>query len=195
LRRRPLLIAFGIVLIVVGAVVMWYVVAMLKDTIQVVAARVDVPRGEILKATDLVTVEIRPDPSLRTIPAASLESLVGQRVVSDLSAGGLVVPEAVSEKLSPEPDQALVGVPLTLGQQMPGIVPRLGQPIALVAFSDDKETSVFEADGIYEAVVVAVTAVTDTQVALTVSVPTATAATLTRLSALGKLAVYFESEG
>jgi LysM repeat protein len=194
LRRRPLLIAFGVVLVVIGAIVMWYVVTMLKDTVQVVASRVDVPRGQILQLNDLTTVEVRPDPNLKTIPASELESLVGMRVLSDLSAGGLVAPAAVTAKLLPEPGYALIGAPLTLGQQMPGVMPRIGQPVSLVP------TSVAESDGVslpasYAAVVVAVTPVSDTQIALTVSVPVVDAPVLVRLAASNGLAVYFESEG
>jgi hypothetical protein len=195
LRRRPLLIAFGVVLVVVGAIVMWYVVSILKDTVQVVAARVDVARGEIVELTDLTTVEIRPDPSLHIIPADQLESLVGRRAMSDLSAGGLVVPEALTDHLLPEPGEALIGVPLVLGQQMPGIMPRIGQPVALVPTPREEGASTPEAARVYEATVIAVTTVSETQIALTVSVPVAEAATLARLAAVNEVAVYFESEG
>jgi hypothetical protein len=197
LRRRPVLIAFGVVLVVVGAIVMWYVVTMVKDTTQVVAARVDVARGEVIELSDLTTVEIRPDPLLQTIPAADLSALVGQRALADLSAGSIVVPAALTEQLLPEPGQALVGAPLTLGQQMPGIMPRIGQPVSLVPTprDDPAQAPNPELTRVYEATVVAVTSLSETQIALTVSVPVADAARLTRLAAAGQIAVYFDSEG
>ena len=49
-----------------------------------------VQRGEVITREDLVTVRVGVDPALKPIPAAQLDSIVGQRAALDLAAGGLV---------------------------------------------------------------------------------------------------------
>jgi hypothetical protein len=190
LRRRPLLIALGVILIVVGAITSWYVVTIVKDTASVVAALSDIPRGGLIDRSALTVIEIRPDPLLRTVPAAELESLVGQRASADIPAGVIVAPEAVSAELLPAAGQAIVGIALAVNQR-PATPPRLRQPITLVALADSAGAETSQ----YEAVVVAVTQTADGQsVVLDVSVAKEQAAAIARLAADDRIAAYWDAE-
>jgi hypothetical protein len=195
LRRRPLLIALGILLIVASAFVSWYVVAMVKDTTQVVAALGDIPRGAVIARTDLTTVEVRPDPLLATIPAADLESLVGRRAATDIPAGVIVAPASVTDTLLPAPGQAIVGVALGADQR-PATAPRPGQPVTFVATPRTNDDPPGGAPAqTFEAVVVAATAVTDAQVTVVdVTLPEAEAAELAALAATGRIAAVWNAE-
>jgi hypothetical protein len=194
LRRRPLLIALGVILVVVGAITSWYVVTIVKDTASVVAALTYIPRGGLIERSALTVIEIRPDPLLRTLPASELESLVGQRASVDIPAGVIVAPEAVSAELLPAAGQAIVGVSLAAIQR-PATPPRLRQPITLVALAAaDAETQAKQPQ--YQAVVVAVTtSSSDGQsVVIDVSVPKDQAADIARLAAGDQLAAYWDAE-
>ncbi|MDR0990638.1 MAG: SAF domain-containing protein [Propionibacteriaceae bacterium] len=195
LRRRPVLIALGVVLIVVSAVVAWYVVAIVKDTVQVVAAVVDIPRGSVLERHQLTTVEIRPDPLLKTIAAADLEQLIGQRAVADISAGVIVAPAAVSQTLLPEAGQAMVGLRLESGQ-LPATLPRHGQPITVTSTpADNGDPNGPFGEKTFAAVVVNYSEHPDQgYTVLDVVVPVDQAASLAGVAATGRVAVFWNAE-
>ena len=68
---------------------------------EVVAVRASVQRGEVITREDLVTVRVGVDPALKPIPAAQLDSIVGQRAALDLAAGGLVTADQVAPAVLP----------------------------------------------------------------------------------------------
>jgi len=199
LRRRPWLIALGLLLIVISAIVSWYVVTMVKDTVQVVAALKSIPRGSVIERSDLTTAEIRPDPLLRTIPAAELDRLVGQQAAADISAGVLVAPEAVTAQLPPAVGQAVVGVALGV-DQMPATRPRHGQPVTLVTTPGQGDTAGGQADSAATPPEVAATVLdySDDEVSgvlvIDVLVPKEQAATVASLAAQNRLAAYWDAE-
>jgi hypothetical protein len=194
LRRRPLLIAVGVLLIVVSAIVAWYVVAMVKDTVQVVAALNTIPRGSVITRADLTTVEIRPDPLLRTVPASALDALVGQRAAADIPAGVIVAPSAVTDRLPPEAGQAVVGVALNV-DQMPATRPRHGQPITLVTIPGPGAETATTAPAEIPAVVLDYTESTDQGLlVIDVTVPKDRAANVASLAAASRLAAYWDAE-
>jgi len=188
------LIAVGVLLIVVSAIVASYVVSIVKDTVQVVAALDTIPRGSLIERIDLTTVEIRPDPLLKTIPATDLDSLVGRRAAADIPAGVIVAPGAVTDRLPPESGQAIVGVALTV-DQMPATRPRHGQPITFVTTpesgADVTKISPIE----IPAIVLEYTGFSDQGwLVIDVTVPKDQAATVASLAAAGRLAAYWDAE-
>jgi hypothetical protein len=189
------LIALGVSLIVLGAIVSWYVVTMVKDTVTVVAALTDIPRGGQIERADLTTVEIRPDPLLRIIPATEITDLVGQWAAADISAGVIVAPQAISDELPPVAGQAIVGVALAANQR-PATPPRLGQPITLVAVPDDRTDSVAtQTTTQIQAVAWAVTEVSETRlIVIDVTVAKEEAATVARWAAQNRIAAYWDAE-
>lgn len=132
LRRRPFAIAIGVLIVVLGALITAFIVASAQDTVQVVAVRADVNRGDIIDAADLMTVALRPDPALRTVPADQLATLIGKRAATDLHAGGLVAPSSVTEQVIPPAGQTVVGIPLEVGQ-LPGWTLKNGDKVRIIS--------------------------------------------------------------
>ena len=120
LQRSPLLIVFGLLVLAAGAAFGWFMWATTSTASEVVAAKQDVQRGQIITAEDLTTVRVTLDPSLRTVPGSDLPTLVGKRAAADLSAGTLVSPDVVTDVLLPPTGMSVVAVPVDAG-----LVPRV----------------------------------------------------------------------
>lgn len=118
MRRRPLLLAASIVGVGLGALLTVWAWSATTASTEVVAVRETVLRGEHIERADLMTVRIGADPTLRTVAAADLDSLVGQRAALDIAAGGLLTTDAVAPVVVPATGLALVGVAL-----QPGMLP------------------------------------------------------------------------
>ena len=115
LQRRPLTVVLAVVLVCLGGVTGLWLWTSSSAATEVVAVRASVERGHLIAATDLTTVRVTLDPSLQTVPAAGLESLVGKRAVTDLAAGTLVAPGQVSDAVVPGAGLAVVAVPIAAG--------------------------------------------------------------------------------
>ena len=189
-RRRPWLLVLSALLIALGALLAGTVVNMVKDTVPVVVAARDVPRGAQLTAEDLTTVDVHPDPALRTVPGADMAGLVGETVRVDLPQGALVVPGSTGEEIAPVEGQALVGVALT-PPQMPAGGLKPGQIVQLISTprqGDDVTTDSPVID--VEAVIVTTEVVVDTNLTVVnVTVDAAQAPLVATLSATGRLAL------
>lgn len=189
-RRRPWLWVLSALLIALGALLAGTVVNMVKDTVPVVVAARDVPRGAQLTAEDLTTVDVHPDPALRTVPGADMAGLVGETVRVDLPQGALVVPGSTGEEIAPVEGQALVGVALT-PPQMPAGGLKPGQIVQLISTprqGDDVTTDSPVID--VEAVIVTTEVVVDTNLTVVnVTVDAAQAPLVATLSATGRLAL------
>ena len=118
LSRRPFLVVLAAVLVAAGAVAggLLWVSATTAD--EVVMVRQNVARGEVVTAQDLGTIRVGVDPSLSTVPAGQMASLVGKRASADLTAGTLLSGTQVSETVVPGPGESVVGVPIS-----PGLMP------------------------------------------------------------------------
>lgn len=112
-RRRPALLALGVLLVVLGALGASYLATSLSHTIPVIALARAVPRGQELTDADLVEAHVAPDPALSPIPFADRGSVVGQVAVTDLEPGTLLTRAAVGSHSFPPAGQAVVGVGVT----------------------------------------------------------------------------------
>jgi flagella basal body P-ring formation protein FlgA len=90
-----------------------------------------VHRGEVIEASDLMAVRVGVDPALTPIPAADLQSLVGQRAAMDLAAGGLVTRQDVTASVLPAEGMSVVGVSLPAGG-LPGTALQAGDRVRIV---------------------------------------------------------------
>ncbi len=195
LRRRPLLIAAALVLVTVGALTAAWLTTVVGHTVPVVAVRDTIHRGEQITREDLMTVNISPDPALKTVPASSLDSVVGKYATSDLPAGGILPAEAYSPTNALPAGQALVGVSLTPAQA-PSKALAAGDRIKIVVTPRAQDDPPSTAPATIDAVVVASRAVGDQgQVILDVSVPKAQAALLAATAATGRVAVILDGMG
>lgn len=138
LKRNRTWLAAGVMLIALGGIAAWFVVANLSGTTPVVAMRNDVPAGAVLTGADLTTVNIGNAASLQTVPASRLTQLVGTRTNLDLKAGTLLPPAAITDKLLPPAGQSLVGLALAPGQ-LPGTPLQPGDIVRLVSTPKDQD--------------------------------------------------------
>lgn len=116
LRKRPLVAAWGFGLVALGALLGVWAWTVASSTIDVVATRTLVARGELIEPQDLVVVRVNPDPALQVVPGGQFDSLVGRRAATDIVAGALVSPAQVADAVVPPSGMSLVGVPLEAGQ-------------------------------------------------------------------------------
>ena len=193
LRRRPALVVAALALMLVGALVSAWAYTSLGNTQEVVAARVDVPRGQVITADDLRLVRIGVDPSVSVVPASQAAGLVGQRAAVDLRAGQLLVPGAVTSQVYPQPGMSTVGLSL-LAAQLPSEPLRVGDRVRVVSTPGAQGDVSPSALVVFDGMVVAVSARDATgSTDVTVQVESSVAAEVAARSATGKVALVVDS--
>lgn len=131
LRRRPLMVLVSVTLMLLGAVlglVVWWTAT---NSVEVVAIRSAVDRGEVIATEDLMLVRVSVDPAVQVVPSSQLGSLVGKRAASDLSVGSLLSPTEVSDAVVPSTGESIVGIALGVGQ-LPAEPLRPGDRVRLI---------------------------------------------------------------
>ncbi|HEY3407148.1 MAG TPA: SAF domain-containing protein [Propionicimonas sp.] len=190
LQRSPLLIVLGVLVLAAGAVFGWFMWATTSTATEVVAARVDVERGQMITGQDLTTVRVTIDPSMRTVPGSDLQALVGQRAAADLSAGTLVSPDQVTDVLLPPTGMSVVSVPIDAGL-VPSVPIRAGDTVRLVQ-TPATGGELASTPLTVTAEVVSV-AVDDPTTVVNVLVPSDKAGDLAALAATGRVALVLDS--
>lgn len=115
-RRRPGLIALGVVLVVVLFLGFMAALNSSGQSTQVLALAATVSRGEQIEPDDLTTVEVPSDTTLAVFEASQFEDIVGQYAAVDLLPGSTLTTTAVTTELAPEPGYSVVGVALSTTQ-------------------------------------------------------------------------------
>lgn len=139
-RRSPRLIALGVLLVVLGGLGAAALYTMNANHESVIVMATDVRRGEVVEASDLAVVEVPDTLSVPRLSATELESLVGQRALSDLPSGSFPLHRHVGE--NPLPDgEALVGLRLTLGRLPSSDLPA-GTKVRVVGLTEGSEQAV-----------------------------------------------------
>lgn len=131
LRRRPALIAAGVLVVALGALIAVWAYNSTSSTVAVVAVRETIVRGQTIEASDLVAVQITTDPALSPVSGDRLEELVGQQAAMDMSAGSLVTNDQVTSAALPPAGESIVGVILTGGSTPAGQV-QVGDNVRIV---------------------------------------------------------------
>lgn len=195
LRRRPVMALAGVGLVVLGALAAVWVYLSSTDAVSVVAVRETVMRGETITAGDLMTVQVTPDPALQVVPAAELDSYVGQRAARDLSAGSLLTPDAAAAAVVPAEGQSVVGLALT-PELMPGEPLQIGDRVRVIATPGQSgDPAAFDAaDTVFPAEVVGVSGSVETgKTVVSVLVPESEAAQIAQWASAGRVAVVLDS--
>lgn len=193
LRRRPVLVAASIAAVCLGGLLGAFAWTATSDTRSVVAVRSAVERGAVIGREDLMAVQVGLDPALTPIPAAQVETLVGQRAAVDMAAGTLVTREQVTTAVLPPAGSSIVGVPVPAGL-LPGEPLVAGDRIRVVATPGAQGEFTNEPPVTIPAVVVGVRAQVDTGVSVvSVEVPQDRAAELAARAATGNVAVVLDS--
>ena len=125
-RRRPMLIAAGIALAVVGGLGSWYFFTTVGNTTTVLTVNKDIPRGQQITAQDLGTLQISGDQATNALKATQTKEAIGDVAMVDLPAGTLVGDSRVVAD-----GKSLVGVALTAAQ-MPSQTLVAGDKVRLV---------------------------------------------------------------
>lgn len=190
-RARPMrtLIAAGVVL--AGALGGAWVWASTTATVEVVAARTTLLRGQVIDRADLVTVRVGVDPVLHPVPASQLESLVGQRAVVDIAAGGFVPAGSVSETLLPGQGFSVVGLSVGAGLVPSGPL-EPGDRVRIVS-TPGQQADVEGTPATVDATVVRVSSADSGEVLVDVQVAESAAAALAARSASGRVAVVLDA--
>ncbi|MDZ4235270.1 MAG: SAF domain-containing protein [Dietzia sp.] len=107
-RRRPIVLAAGIVTVVLSVLLGVYLVNGLRETEQALVTRVDLEQGQTIVESDLETRTINADSGLDilTDPAA----VVGMQATGPMAAGTLLNPSSVALQVLPPAGQSIVGV-------------------------------------------------------------------------------------
>jgi hypothetical protein len=193
-KRSRIWIAAALVLIALGGLIAWFVVANLRDTTPVVAVRNDIPRGSIINAADLTTANINHDATLQTLPASQLAQIVGKRTNVDLKAGTLIPPAAITDTLLPPAGQSLIGLALAPGQ-LPATALHPGDKVRLVSTPKDQDdpTAASPAVTILGEVVTSTTLTDTTKTRVDVLVSVNDSATAAALAATNRVALIVDS--
>lgn len=136
-RRQPRWIAAGLLAIALGglgATLLWQE---LTTSTQVVVLQRPVPRGEVIKATDLRAVEVGSLTEVSSVPATELPSLVGKRALVDLAQGSLLPRGAVGTP-DLERGASQVGLKLAPGRLPTGELSQ-GTPVRLIPLEDPRQ--------------------------------------------------------
>ncbi|MBU4188915.1 MAG: hypothetical protein KJ817_12020 [Actinobacteria bacterium] len=184
------LVSVGLVLF--GAMLGVAVWTLSTSSVEVVSARAPIGRGEVITAEDLAVTRVAVDPSIQVVPAAQLTTLVGKRAASDVVAGTLLSPAAVTDQLPPANGQSLVGVALTTGQ-LPAEPLRAGDLVRLVQ-TPVAQGEVPPTQVTIDAVVQSATATADGQATVVdLLVPSTRAAEVAARAATGRVALVLDS--
>ena len=107
--KRPLMLALMVLLMVLSALAAWFFVQKSTQRVAVVGVAHDVAWGQEIQASDLVAVEVVPDPALKPVSWDQRATLVGQLAATDLQTGMLLTAQSATDQQIPPPGRALVG--------------------------------------------------------------------------------------
>ncbi|BCY26545.1 hypothetical protein KB1_25350 (plasmid) [Cutibacterium modestum] len=197
-RRRPVFVAAGIAIVVVGALLIAQLIHAGQTENRVLEVRSDVGRGEVIRDTDLVAVTVGQVGNVSTVPADQLDALVGKRAAVDLRSGSLLSAGAIgAADTVPAPGKSLVGLKLAPGQVPIGDLTagaklRLIQTSALNGSATATDAANTNSQS-WDATMAASTKGTDQVTLVNVEVKSGEAARIAQLTSQGRIAVVKDS--
>jgi hypothetical protein len=129
-RRDRTRIALGLVVIVLCVLATASLFSSANKRAQVLALRHAVPAGHTIASGDLASAGVSVGPDIRTMPASSLDRVVGRVAAVDLVPGSLLSPDDVSDAARVPIGVAIVGASLKAGQYPVSLAP--GDEVRLV---------------------------------------------------------------
>lgn len=197
-RRRPVFVAAGIAIVVVGALLIAQLIHAGQTENRVLEVRSDVGRGEVIRDTDLVAVTVGQVGNVSTVPADQFDALVGKRAAVDLRSGSLLSAGAIgAADTVPAPGKSLVGLKLAPGQVPIGDLTagaklRLIQTSALNGSATATDAANTNGQS-WDATMAASTKGTDQVTLVNVEVKSGEAARIAQLTSQGRIAVVKDS--
>ncbi len=130
-QARPLVAVVGVLLILMGAAGGALIFLATGSTVEALAARVPVARGQMMSADMFSPVQIAPNQQLSYLEADELPALIGKRAAHDLAAGSLVGPEVAVESVVPAVGRTVVGVSVPPGAE-PAVPLQVGDHVRVI---------------------------------------------------------------
>ena len=193
LRRRPVLIAASVAAICLGALASMWAYQSTSDAHSVLAVRQTIERGDVITAEDLMTVNISVDPALKPLSADQANSVVGKHAALDMSAGGVVTQDQITEQALPAKGSSVVGIALTPGM-LPANQMRVGDQVRVVVTPGQQgEMPTTDPDSIQAVVVGVAKDETTGNAIVNVQVPNNEGPMLAARAATGKVALVLDS--
>lgn len=193
LRRRPVLIAASVAAICLGALASMWAYQSTSDAHSVLAVRQTIERGDVITAEDLMTVNISVDPALKPLSADQANSVVGKHAALDMSAGGVVTQDQITEQALPAKGSSVVGIALTPGM-LPANQVRVGDKVRVVVTPGQQgEMPTTQPDSIQAVVVGVAKDETTGNAIVNVQVPPNDGPMLAARAATGKVAIVLDS--
>lgn len=115
-RRRPAVLAAGVVALVLSILVAVVVVNNLRDTTSVVVTNRDIAKGETISADDLQTRSINADAGIPVVTDPS--TIIDKQAASAIPSGSIINPDQTTLQVLPPEDYTVVAVSLPF-QRMP----------------------------------------------------------------------------
>ncbi|MBK9696713.1 MAG: hypothetical protein IPO80_04670 [Propionibacteriaceae bacterium] len=190
-RRRPSRTLAAVAVVLVGALAGAWAWTSTTATVDVVAARTTLLRGEVIDRADLIAVRVGVDPALHPVRASEIDTLVGKRAALDIAAGGFVTTDAVSDGLLPARGYSVVGLSVGAGLVPSGPL-EPGDQVRIVT-TPGQQADVDGVPGTVGATVVRVTSADNGEALVDVQVPESAAAELAARAATGRVAVVLDS--
>jgi hypothetical protein len=192
-RRRPALIGLGVALVALGGLGAAWLATSMSDTVEVLAVREDVARGELITADDLTTASINADPALDPVRATRRDEVIDHYAAFDLPAGTLITANSFSGTVQPGDGEAMVGVAVT-SAQLPREPLRPGDVILVVDTPNPQDDPPGSTPDSIEATVVSSTVEDETGLRVVdVVLPEVRAADLAARVATGRVAIVLRS--
>lgn len=196
-RRRRSVMAWGVVVIVLGGLGAWWGVQQAGSRTAVIAMAADVAFGETVTAEDFVQVSVPLEPGLAVTSWAQLPNLVGQRATTDLLKGTLLTSKALTSGQVTADGEAVVGVTVK-PSQAPTMVLKPRDAVRLVVMPSTGGESLdlsSRPEGV-DATVLSVGAVqSGGSRTVDVVVDVVDADPVAALAAAGRLVIVFQSRG
>jgi hypothetical protein len=201
-RRRWGLVAVGVVLVVVGAVVAYLLVVTAGVTHSYLAVRRDVPYGAAIGPDDLTVVNVNPAAGLQPIPVSRRSRVIGKHAATDLVPGTLLTQAQLTDRTVPAPGEHLVGIELKPAQ-VPARTLKPGDAVALVIVPAANLTGVADPQASFPAkpesirgtVADVTTPATNGNIRVDVAVSQADSLEVAAMAAAGRIAVVVTTRG
>ncbi|RZU46642.1 SAF domain-containing protein [Krasilnikovia cinnamomea] len=139
-RRRPGLIAAGVVILVLGCLGAYAFARAAGTNEPMLAVTTTITAGHQITDADLKVVQVNAASGLTPIPSTQRNTVVGKYAKVELVAGTLLTNEQLTTTAVPAAGQQLIGLELKPAQ-LPSRPLRPGEPVLLVITSDPRNVT------------------------------------------------------
>lgn len=188
-RRRPMLIAAGIALVILGGLGASWWSNVQSNSVSVLVLKEPVQRGDTIDQQDLTEMEIIGGQANNAINAENTNEILGKVAAVDLPKGAMLTDTAIAQNTTVPEGESLVGLSLEAAQ-IPATELRPGDHIRIVATPLQQGDIPNEAPQTIDATIYAVAADAKTgEQLITVTVPNKTAPDVAAWAATDRIAL------